>query len=595
MPTTSINRQETHDFLDDNFVIYNTRALRKRLLSKLPLPNKRIGELLMSFGLVNQDQLDQALSYQSHHPDQPLGKILINMHLVDEEIFYKALALKLGLAYAHLSDFDIDLTALEYLTYEQALKHRLLPLMNHQGRLIIATSNPTDYDLARIAEFITGQHIDFVVASPNDLADSIDKHYGKQQEAEDISQLESSHTSSYLDAEDNNTLEIERLSKERPIVRLVQHMLTEAVRKKASDIHVRPGEKEVELIYRIDGTLIPIKTFDRHILPAVVSRIKILANMDISERRVAQDGRAKITLNSKAVDLRISVMPTINGESVVIRLLDTTGGMAKLDDLGFEEKDRVQLNDILNKSYGILLVTGPTGSGKSTTLYSALNKIREKNVNIITVENPVEYHISGIEQMQVNEKVGYTFARILRNILRHDPDVIMVGEIRDQETAKIAIESALTGHFVLSTLHTNSAATTVSRLLEMGIEPYLITDTLLGVLAQRLVRKNCPHCLSKEAIDPHIYEVLEISTEEKFYRGQGCEDCNQTGYKGRHAVYELLTSTPKMHTLINQQANAEKIHHQALEDGMTPLTENALNLARRKITSLAEVYRVRLT
>ena len=579
--------------MDDSTVIHNKATLRKNLLCKLPLPKQPLGELLVSLQLVSEEQLNNALTRQLNHPDQLLGRILTEMKLISEDHLYKALSIKLGLHYVRLTDFDIDIDTLEYLSYEQALKHHLLPLMNHHGTLIMATSSPTDYDSTRIGEFITGQHVDFVVASPTDLNEAIDKYYEKQQDEEDISRLKSSNKPSYSETI-NPIQEIERLSKERPIVRLVQHMLTEAVRKKASDIHVRPGEKEVDLIYRIDGTLIPIKTFDHSILAGVVSRIKILADMDISERRIAQDGRAKITLNNKTVDLRISIMPTVNGESVVIRLLDTTGGLAKLDDLGFEERDRTHLNDILNKSYGILLVTGPTGSGKSTTLYSALNKISEKNVNIITVENPVEYHIDGIEQMQVNEKVGYTFARILRNILRHDPDVIMVGEIRDQETAKIAIESALTGHFVLSTLHTNSASTTVSRLLEMGIEPYLITDTLLGVLAQRLVRKNCPHCLMEETVDPHIYDVLGISKKEKFYRGKGCDECNQTGYKGRHAVYELLISTPKLHTLINQQITAEEIHQQALEDGMTPLTENALNLARRKTTSLAEVYRIRL-
>jgi type IV pilus assembly protein PilB len=316
--------------------------------------------------------------------------------------------------------------------------------------------------------------------------------------------------------------------------------------------------------------------------------------MDISERRIPQDGRAIVIVNNHNVDLRISVMPTVNGESVVIRLLDTMVGLRSLDQLGFDEWNYKMLKDMISKSYGVLLVTGPTGSGKSTTLYAAIEHIRKTNVNVITAEDPVEYHISGIEQMQVNHKVGYTFARILRNILRHDPDVIMVGEIRDEETAKIAIESALTGHLVLSTLHTNSATTTLTRLLEMGVQPYLINDTLLGVLAQRLVRTNCAYCLQEEHADAAVYEALHINPDEKFYKGKGCEKCRNTGYHGRMAVYELLAMSPQLREMLSSGVGADLIEAKAMEEGMVSLTHNALKAAREQKTSLAEVYRVRL-
>lgn len=587
----------THKYKNETTLppaLTDIHLLKQVINNKWPLPNKHVGELLIEQKVLTPEHLQQALDRQLSTPHMHLGKTLIDMKLVDEDTLYHTLAFKLGMNFVKLQKIEIDSSLFEVLSYEQALKHHSLPIMFHDGLLVVATSNPTGHEESRAIEFITGHHLEMVVAAPTDLNDAIEKYYGQFQDAEDIVTLETG-TQSLDSLSANDAKEVERLSQEKPIVRLVQHMLTEAVRQRASDIHVRPGEHKVDLIYRIDGTLITIKSFSPKILPAVVSRIKILGDMDISERRIPQDGRAKVSVQKKTIDLRISIMPTVVGESVVIRLLDTSSGLARLEDLGFDETNRTIIFDILNRSFGIFLVTGPTGSGKSTTLYSALNKLREKNVNIITVENPVEYHVDGIEQMQVNEKAGYSFARILRNILRHDPDVIMVGEIRDQETAKIAIESALTGHFVLSTLHTNSAAVTVTRLLEMGIEPYLICDTLLGVLAQRLVRKNCPNCLAEEEIDPHIYDVLGINHEEKFFRGRGCEQCNQTGYKGRQAVYELLAISPKLRGLISSQVSAENIQQQALEDGMVPLTDNALQLARSKATSLAEVYRVRLT
>ena len=454
-------------------------------------------------------------------------------------------------------------------------------------------SDPTDTDALRMVEFIAKRRVEIAVALRDDIDSAIDKHYRRHEDDEVIEEFGVVDDTSEK-IEQNLIREAERLSKEKSIVRLVQNLIIEAVHSKASDIHIRPGDNRVDIILRIDGTLITMRSITKSIHPAVVSRIKIIGRMDISERRVPQDGRATISLHENKIDLRISIMPTIHGESVVIRILDTSAGLRSIEQLGFGPRDNLLFKDLISHSYGIFLVTGPTGSGKSTTLYAALDHIRKSNVNIITAEDPVEYHIDGIEQMQVNHKIDYSFARILRNILRHDPDVIMVGEIRDGETAKTAIESALTGHLVLSTLHTNSAAITVSRLLEMGVEPYLINDTLLGVLAQRLVRVNCPSCLEEEEADPSAYKALGLAGEETFFRGQGCDKCNHTGYKGRMAIYELLQVTKEIREQILKGGSADIIHEQAVIAGMTPLTENALDAARAKKTSLAEVYRVRL-
>lgn len=570
-----------------------TSELRESLSRKWSLPTQHLGDLLIAQNSITEDQLHDALAFQRQHPNSRVGEILVEQGVATPDEIAGALAFKLGLPYVKLDSFDIDSTALAYFPRDLAIRLHLIPLFIHNDRFVVAMSDPTNSDASRMVEFITRHRIEVTVAVREDVDAAIDKHYRRREDDEVIERFgEIDEAGEELD--EGLIKEAERLSKEKSIVRLVQNMIIEAVHSKASDIHIRPGENSVDIILRIDGTLITMRNITKSVHAAVVSRIKIIGRMDISERRVPQDGRASINLHGNKVDLRISVMPTINGESVVIRILDTLAGLRSIDQLGFGPRDHRLFKDIISHSYGILLVTGPTGSGKSTTLYAALEHIRKSNVNIITAEDPVEYHINGIEQMQVNHKIDYSFARILRNILRHDPDVIMVGEIRDQETAKTAIESALTGHLVLSTLHTNSAAVTITRLLEMGVEPYLINDTLLGVLAQRLVRVNCPDCIEAEKVDPSVYESLGISGQEPFFRGRGCDNCNHTGYKGRMAVYELLQMNQEIRAHVSRGVSADIIHAQAVTGGMTPLTQNALNAAREKKTSLAEVYRVRL-
>jgi type IV pilus assembly protein PilB len=387
---------------------------------------------------------------------------------------------------------------------------------------------------------------------------------------------------------------IKQLAEEKPTVRFVDSLLEDAICRRASDIHLRPGKHDVAILFRIDGVLSEIRRIKPGNLAAIVSRIKIIGGMNIAERRLPQDGRHLVRMGERSIDLRLSIMPTVHGESVVIRILDTQQSMKNLSQIGFNDIDAERFRALTSHSQGIVLVTGPTGSGKSTTLYAALNGIKDSGVNVITVEDPVEYQIDGIRQIQVKPQIGYTFARALRHILRHDPDVIMVGEIRDQETAIMATESALTGHLVLSTLHTNSAATTVTRLLEIGIAPYLLNASLLGVLAQRLVRRNCPHCLEPEQVPEHVRRAFGLSADEVFYVGRGCEHCHGKGFAGRIAAYELLEVTPALRALIQPAVAAQAIEQQAIADGMRPLTQSALALARDRLISLGEVYRVRL-
>lgn len=549
--------------------------------------------------ITSDQQLHAYLNRISHmHPVAPEssrseGFVAIVEHPAGIDPPHQSLSLKLGVPYVHLAGLNIDPQALGMLSSEISRKYTVLPVLVYENRLVVAMDDPTALEVIDILRFATGYAIEPIIANKKEISEAIEKYYSIENGLD--TQLFTTEDDDPLLAEREDTAHVaERQAMEKPIVRLVSGILIEAVRKRASDIHIRPQEHDVDLIYRVDGSLIKIRSFSKSLLPAVVSRIKIIGRMNIAERRLPQDGRARVSDNGAVVDLRISVMPTINGESVVIRLLNTKTGLKQVSELGFNTRDGELFVDMLNKSCGMILVTGPTGSGKSTTLYAALQEVIKQNVNIITVEDPVEYHIDGIEQIHINTAQGYTFAEALRHILRHDPDVIMVGEIRDHETAKISVESALTGHLVLSTLHTNSAAGAISRLLEMEIEPYLLSSTLLGVLAQRLVKRNCKDCIDIEPVDHGIRKILGVPETELFYHGTGCDQCNHTGHKGRIAVYELLKVTSAIKDLIDKRVDIDTIFTQSRRDGMTPLTENALQRARTREISLAEVYRVRL-
>lgn len=555
--------------------------------------NKLLGQILISEGLIDEPTLSKVLGQQRDQPGVKLGVLMKQLGVLSTEQIHLVLARKLGVPFVELKRFDLDLSVLNTVPTDLVRQYLVIPLAIYKGRLVVAMEDPTDNEAVGAIRFITGKLLEPVIATQEDIEAAIERYYGSEDAGIDEEVAKESH-----DQEQKRHLlelrEAERLAHEKPIVRLVQAMIIDAVRKHASDIHIRPLENEVYLLFRIDGTLIQMRSLSKSLLPAIVSRIKILGRMDVAEHRLPQDGRAHVSDRDDQVDLRISVVPTVNGESVVIRLLNSKVGLRRVSELGFTPRDQELFIDLLHKSFGMLLVTGPTGSGKSTTLYAALQEVIDQNVNIITVEDPVEYHIDNIEQIQVNSAPGYTFAEALRHILRHDPDVIMIGEIRDRETAKIAVESALTGHLVLSTLHTNSAAAAVTRLLEMGLESYLLSSTLQGVLAQRLVRKNCPHCSAEEPVDSAVRRFLNVADDEVFYRGTGCDACHHTGFSGRMAVYELLMISPAIRVLIEKGNATEVLMEAALREGMTSLTANALARARTRETSLSEVYRVRL-
>ena len=552
-----------------------------------PRRHRRLGEVLINQGHISALQLQDALTHQQvNEQSGRLGQILLKQELVDRHSLACALVEQLDIAQVNLDAFKVEPQVVQLLPENLARDRRVLPLSVQGETLVVATPNPSDCDLLHLVGFITGKQIEAIQAYDEQLDRAINRFYG----AEAALQLPESESHE----PELSLHRIKQLAEEKPTVRFVDSLLEDAICRRASDIHLRPGKHDVAILFRIDGVLSEIRRIKPGNLAAIVSRIKIIGGMNIAERRLPQDGRHLVRMGERSIDLRLSIMPTVHGESVVIRILDTQQSMKNLSQIGFNDSDAERFRALTSHSQGIVLVTGPTGSGKSTTLYAALNGIKDSGVNVITVEDPVEYQIDGIRQIQVKPLIGYTFARALRHILRHDPDVIMVGEIRDQETAIMATESALTGHLVLSTLHTNSAATTVTRLLEIGIAPYLLNASLLGVLAQRLVRRNCPHCLEPEQVPEHVRRAFGLSADEVFYAGRGCEHCHGKGFAGRIAAYELLEVTPALRALIQPAVAAQAIEQQAIADGMRPLTQSALALARDRLISLGEVYRVRL-
>ncbi len=489
-----------------------------------------------------------------------------------------------------LSTVKIDEKWVHKFPPELLFKYQALPLFKKNNFLEVAFTNPQQIDAMQVMSFIAGCNIEPLKANKRDLLEYLSGIVQFQNEKEALNELERVG----IDASKNlATNEIESLGKKKGVINLMASIITDAIEKGASDIHLHPREKYLQLLYRMDGTLTPIRKLNLSLHQALVSRIKIIGGMDISERRLPQDGRIEYAGGGKSIDMRISVMPTVYGESVVIRILDSSQGLRDISELGFNQKDTERFVNLLHSSYGMFLVTGPTGSGKTTTLYAAINEKIKEGPHIVTVEEPVEYKMEGVTQIPVNHKIGYTFARALRNILRHDPDVIMVGEIRDGETAKIAVESSLTGHLVLSTLHTNSAVSTITRLIEMGVEPYLLKDALVGILAQRLVKKNCQHCLEEEVIPESIRKEIQAAKNDKFYKGAGCSECFNTGIAGRRSVYELLSISPEVAREINETLDINKLNEIAKKQGMVTLAEMALELARKKEISALEVYKIR--
>ena len=549
-----------------------------------------MGSRLVSAGIITEEQLAEALEIQKTSKEL-IGTILTQLGYCTEDDIAKMLAKKTGYKFVSINEIGVNVSAANLITPEMALRNNILPLYQDEKTLYVAMKNPNDIITIDNLHLMTGLEICPLVAPDMELTAAIENF--------------ANMNSSLDNYDDDDTSDDQNLSEEfsiddKPAVLLVNQIINNAIKTGASDIHVEALEKHMRVRFRIDGVLQEVMQNQIKLFPSVVSRVKVLGGMDIAEKRIPQDGRATVRFEDRTLDIRIATMPTVYGEKIVMRLLERSQGVVKLQDLHFSKRQFPRFEKAIHMPYGFLLVTGPTGSGKSTTLYATLDEISSDDKNTITLEDPVERRMAGINQVQMNNRAGMTFAAALRSVLRSDPDIVMVGEIRDGETAKIAVEAALTGHMVLSTLHTNDAPGAVTRLNEMGVEPFLVTSSLVGVLAQRLVRRLCPKC--KEAYQISKEELLKIFPdlpvdeypEDEFtlYRPKGCITCNNTGYKGREAVFEFLTVTDEMKALILDRANAAQIKELAVKQGMHTLKDEGIYKVMHGKTSIEEILRV---
>ncbi len=561
---------------------------------------KKLGQILVEAGLISEDQLAQALEEQKKQKGKRLGKIIIEKEWAKNEDICQALSKQLNIPYVKLKELEFSKEVIETIPRKQATRKLLFPYKKTGRRLRLAMANPLDYTTLNEIKFKTGLDVSVAVATEEDIRAAIDDNYPDEFDLDLFATMVPSEEVEVLTEErDENEYDVDELIRQSeiaPIVRLTNAILADAIKLQASDIHIEPQEKEVTVRYRIDGMMKNIFKVGLPALAPLVSRIKIIGDMDIAMKRRPQDGRTKLKVGNNQYDMRISTLPTIFGEKVVIRVLDQSKAFIDLQELGFGPDDLKALASILTRPQGIVLVTGPTGSGKSTTLYASLNRLKSEVINIVTVEDPVEYQIPGISQVQVNERAGITFATGLRSILRQDPNVVMVGEIRDAETAKIAFQAANTGHLVLTTLHTNDASAAVTRLVDLGVDPYVIASSLLCVLAQRLVRQNCPHCVVVEKVNKTLLTRLGISgdnkTLEKIKKGQGCEACQFSGYLGRLGIYEMLMVDNDLRKLIVQGASDTEIAEDARERGIKDLFGDCRDKLFQGVTSVDELMRV---
>ena len=556
---------------------------------------RRLGEILLAKYRITPEQLESALEEQKKTGEK-LGEILQKMGLVESKEVYGALAEQLGVPYVDLDSYVIDPRVVTLLPEKFCRQYQLVPIGEEKNTLILAMANPVDVVAIDRVRLMTKKEVKPVMASPQDIEKVLNAYYGIGESVEELIREAETREGLVLPEEEEELKidQLKALGEEAPIIRVVNMLILQAIRSGASDIHIEPQEDQVRIRFRIDGILHDITSTSIQVHPALVSRIKILSRMNIAERRLPQDGRFQVTVDNRTVDFRVSSLPTIFGEKIVMRILDKSTLLLDLDRLGFEEEDLEKFYRLIQHPYGMILLTGPTGSGKTTTLYSALNFINKPDLNIITIEDPVEYRLPGINQVQVRPKIGLTFASALRAIMRQDPDVIMVGEIRDYETAEIAIHAALTGHLVFSTLHTNTAAGALVRLQEMGIPSYLIASALVGVVAQRLVRKICERCKVAFEVRGPIARELTGGKEDHLvlFRGKGCPECNKTGYRGRIAVSEVLVMDDDLRALVLRNATEREITEKACEKGMRTLRENAIRKVLRGVTTLEEMYRV---
>lgn len=548
---------------------------------------KKIGEILLEQHLISQAHLDDAITEQKVTGEK-LGEVLIRKGLISREELEHCLALQSGVSSFNLSSYIIESNVVKLIPEDFARKYNVMPIFLTENTLTVATTDPSNVfiidELQRITKFI----VEPVLAQELDIKKSHDQYYGGSGTLQEI-----------ISSIDKSKLaEGEKMGEEAPIIKIVNYLIIQAVQSRASDIHIEPEDKLLNVRYRIDGILHRQPPLPKDLSAAVISRFKIMSGLDIAEKRLPQDGRILMKIGNKDIDFRVSTCPTLHGENVVLRILDKSGLVLGLENLGFAEKELNLFKELLLSPYGIILVTGPTGSGKTTTLYSSLALLNKEDVNIMTVEDPVEYEFGGMRQVHVNIKAGLTFASALRSFLRQDPNIIMVGEIRDRETAEIAVQAALTGHLVLSTLHTNDSPSAFTRLIDMGVEPFLVSSSLLGVLAQRLIRKVCDRC--KEFFVPDEEVLRSIGLEDKigknikFAHGKGCKLCNQSGYKGRIGIYELLKVTPALQNLVLKKVSADDIRAAAVKEGLSTLRAAATGKLLQGTTTTEEVIRVTL-
>ncbi|MBR4981450.1 MAG: Flp pilus assembly complex ATPase component TadA [Lachnospiraceae bacterium] len=551
----------------------------------------RIGDLLVETGVITEEQLQEALRRQ-RGTSRKLGEALVDEGFVTEE----------QIAYALSEQYHIDIIDLQNVNISEEILNLVSPMVLKKNRMIpfeyakdnanvlrVATADPMDiFGMDDIA-IITNLQIEPVIATPHSIMVALDHYYGHGDRAA-LEQYTKEKEQQLAEQEDIYSEDINN----SPIVQLVRNLIEQAVLQRASDIHIEPMERQIRVRYRIDGTLYEKATYSTKLLPAMSARIKIIGGMDITEKRKPQDGRITQVVNRMEYDIRASIIPTVFGEKIVLRIASKNALTRDKAQLGFNDRELKLFEHILKNPHGIILVTGPTGSGKSTTLYTALSELNTSQVNIITVEDPVEANLDGVNQIQVNPKANLTFASALRSILRQDPDIIMIGEIRDSETAQIAVQASITGHLVVSTLHTNSAASTITRLIDMGIDSYLIADSMVGVIAQRLVRRLCPACRKKRLATEEEKLILKRSEAEQtvIYEPVGCGRCDNTGYKGRIGVYEIMEVSPKLKTIIGKGGDAEDIKNQALKEGMYTLRMSATELVLNGTTSYSEMMKV---
>jgi type IV pilus assembly protein PilB len=552
--------------------------------------SKQLGQILIELGYITNEQLEVALEEHRKTP-KSLGRVLIDLGMIKEADLVRALAEQVGLEFVDLSDHPIDPTTTVLLPEALARRYRALPIGERDGKLLVAMSDPANVYALDDIRTITGRDVQPVVATANDVERAIQKYAGMDSQVEAMASIAAEQT-------EGEETDLEAALEDAPIVKLVNAIMTQAVGDRASDVHLEPAEKNVRIRFRVDGVLHePMPPAPKNIQGGLISRLKVMADLNIAEKRVPQDGRISMKVGGKQLDLRVATLPTVWGEKVVIRVLDKSNALLKLEDLGFLEGPYKRYAESFRKPYGAILVTGPTGSGKSTSMYATLNILNEEDKNIITVEDPVEYRLPGVNQVQVNPKAGLTFASALRSILRADPDIVLIGEIRDKETATIAIEAALTGHLVLSSLHTNDAPSAISRLIEMDVETFLVASAIDCVIAQRLGRKLCERC--KVAYAPEHAELQAAGFPEwlwgeitQIYKAVGCPACSNTGYRGRIGLYEVMPMTEEIERLTVERASAESIKHVAVEQGMITLRDDGLEKVRMGITSLEEVARV---